>query len=298
MDDDAPSPEPEVHGSELRGYDGPVIDYLLYIAQGAMGETAEPLVWCRRGVRRGRPALDWVWPPAVDAEVGRLVSGAHPETALDALADVKGIVSGHSRATAVARKWDIVGSPQFDPTVELAQFSTTRSFDAVRATFHAHILTDDPLALVLRGHLWIEASMNELLARSLPRIDLLKDARLSFNQRLALCGALGLVSDSDTAVIKRLNAIRNRLAHQVETNLSEKDQNDLISVASPELLRIAGLDGEREFPAGVGRIVAALVMGLHSRADGLDAQFRYTHYLSESVSRLIEEGPAESTTSN
>jgi len=74
--------------------------------------------------------------------------------------------------------------------------------------------TSDPLGTMLRGHVLleneVEGCINAYLARPL---DLYKKLEVFFDQKLRLARSLGIISDAEYALLKRVNVIRNNLAH-------------------------------------------------------------------------------------
>ena len=76
---------------------------------------------------------------------------------------------------------------------------------------------------ILRAHLFVEHYLGEYLAKANPRLGALGQARVTFAQKVALLDA----SNHDIALIlpgiKRLNQIRNRLAHNLDAQVTEED---------------------------------------------------------------------------
>ena len=76
---------------------------------------------------------------------------------------------------------------------------------------------------ILRAHLFVEHYIGEYLAKANPRLGALGEAKISFAQKVALLDA----SNDDIALIlpgiKHLNKIRNRLAHNLDAQVTEGD---------------------------------------------------------------------------
>jgi hypothetical protein len=76
---------------------------------------------------------------------------------------------------------------------------------------------------ILRAHLFVEHYIGEYLAKANPRLGALGEAKISFAQKVALLDA----SNTEIALIlpgiKRLNKIRNRLAHNLDAQVTEAD---------------------------------------------------------------------------
>jgi hypothetical protein len=76
---------------------------------------------------------------------------------------------------------------------------------------------------ILRAHLFVEHYIGEYLAKANPRLGALGEAKISFAQKVALLDA----SNTEIALIlpgiKRLNKIRNRLAHNLDAQVTEAE---------------------------------------------------------------------------
>jgi hypothetical protein len=76
---------------------------------------------------------------------------------------------------------------------------------------------------ILRAHLFVEHYIGEYLAKANPRLGALGEAKISFTQKVVLLDA----SNTEIALIlpgiKRLNKIRNRLAHNLDAQVTEAD---------------------------------------------------------------------------
>ncbi|MGX5663637.1 hypothetical protein [Diaphorobacter nitroreducens] len=99
---------------------------------------------------------------------------------------------------------------------------------------------------ILRAHLFVEHYLTQYLAQANPRLGSLSDARATFAQKVSLLD----VDNPDIAAmlpgIKRLNAIRNRLAHNLGAQISDDDARIFLSCERFAALRAARSTGERE----------------------------------------------------
>jgi uncharacterized protein YutE (UPF0331/DUF86 family) len=80
--------------------------------------------------------------------------------------------------------------------------------------------TDDTTLVILKGHLLIEAELIDICGRLLASPQALTDEKLGFYSRLNLVRALlddDAVPDSIWQALKLLNRIRNKLAHNLES---------------------------------------------------------------------------------
>jgi hypothetical protein len=86
--------------------------------------------------------------------------------------------------------------------------------------------SDDLTLIILKGHLLLEAEINDTLAVLLKEPEALKGARLSFAQRVAVLKAVeGGTSTAKLrdGLIQKLNKIRNLLAHHLEPTSIEAE---------------------------------------------------------------------------
>ena len=90
----------------------------------------------------------------------------------------------------------------------------------------------DPLSALLRVHLIIEQSLEKIITLHLCSPEtLLKDGRLTFNQKILLVGSFNVLDKKVYNAIRKLNDIRNACAHNLEAELNsdtvEKLGNEL-----------------------------------------------------------------------
>jgi hypothetical protein len=95
----------------------------------------------------------------------------------------------------------------------------------------------DKIGKIVRAHLVVEHYMTAYLATRNPLLGSIENARLAFSQKVAL------LSESDSAIaylapgIRRLNAIRNRLAHNLDAELNVEDSQVFLAVEPFKALR-------------------------------------------------------------
>jgi len=91
---------------------------------------------------------------------------------------------------------------------------------------------DDPILVILRGHLLVEERLRRILARLSRAPEELKTLRLSFHQVLYLCRAvIGRHDEPAWGFMKRLNEARNRIAHRLDPG----DLDKLLGALAAEL---------------------------------------------------------------
>jgi hypothetical protein len=87
----------------------------------------------------------------------------------------------------------------------------------------------DTMGRILRAHLFIERFMTDNLQRSNPALGSLEKAKLTFAQKVALLNP----NDPDIAEVtpglRRMNGIRNRLAHESHAEVTAEDAAVLLA---------------------------------------------------------------------
>jgi hypothetical protein len=84
------------------------------------------------------------------------------------------------------------------------------------------------LSRILRGHLLIERTIEALISRKLAKPKILFERhRITFEMKVDLADALGLLPASHVSAAKALNAIRNAYAHRETHKVSVEELNSL-----------------------------------------------------------------------
>lgn len=142
--------------------------------------------------------------------------------------------------------------------------------------FLMHISVDAPLEIVLRGHLWVESSLIRVLEEVLPHPEAIDLARFSFPQKLSLAVALGLVQPEYASAYLKLNALRNRVAHDLFSAITEGEQYELLQALGPTLRHMSGVDNEEHkndpFPDPLRAAIATLLLELDAVRDSVIRQ--------------------------
>ncbi|MCM3255561.1 hypothetical protein [Priestia aryabhattai] len=86
------------------------------------------------------------------------------------------------------------------------------------------------LQIVLRGHLYIENGIEKLLRCALVKPDVIINDRFMFINKLNLAVAMDLIPQEVSVTLRYLNSkIRNKYAHNLEFEMTQKHLDDLIS---------------------------------------------------------------------
>jgi hypothetical protein len=90
----------------------------------------------------------------------------------------------------------------------------------------------EQLHLVLRGHLYIEYLLNEIINRSVQNPKELESRRMSFFKKVRLLHALGKIDKPITDLLLSLNSVRNSFAHELYFQVSFDEAFKLVKVAA------------------------------------------------------------------
>ncbi len=93
--------------------------------------------------------------------------------------------------------------------------------------FKEHLMRPTALEVLLRGHLWAESELIGILEDSLPYPQHIDLSRLGFPLKVALVAAHGRLRADDMPVYLKLNSLRNKIAHNLHTELGEEQVNEL-----------------------------------------------------------------------
>lgn len=95
----------------------------------------------------------------------------------------------------------------------------------------------ETIGRILRAHLFVEHFLTEYLVARNPELGSPEDARLTFAQKLSLIGdATGGVAYLIPG-IRRLNTIRNRLAHNLSADVTADDVNVFLGITLFKAMR-------------------------------------------------------------
>jgi hypothetical protein len=96
--------------------------------------------------------------------------------------------------------------------------------------FEEHLFRpDSSFEILLRGHLWIENLINEILAVHIVDSSALDVDRMAFRQKIDMAQAFGFISPGDGRAFRELNKMRNKLAHNLWAEPSESEVQGLVN---------------------------------------------------------------------
>ena len=119
---------------------------------------------------------------------------------------------------------------------------------------------EDILTFLVRGHLYCESTLANILRKALTRCEALDVERLDYQAKLKLCNAFGLIPENLVPGLEQLGSLRNKYVHRLDYNATEQDQLDLINT----IKSTCGLPSQYylhrgiQFPNGFKRCIVAL----------------------------------------
>lgn len=93
--------------------------------------------------------------------------------------------------------------------------------------------SDDFLVIVLKGHLYVEHELTELIKMFLENEEYFKIH--TFKSKLDLARALGVIKNDWYPSLNKLNNLRNKYAHNLFYELTEEDYDDFRSVLTVDI---------------------------------------------------------------
>ncbi len=100
----------------------------------------------------------------------------------------------------------------------------------MKTNYEAFFRNHNPhIAAVVTYHLNIEGVLEALIRRSVVNEDALDFERMNFASKLGLCRALGLLHRETYEFVKKLNSLRNKLAHRLGHKISFSDIHALLA---------------------------------------------------------------------
>jgi hypothetical protein len=143
--------------------------------------------------------------------------------------------------------------------------SVAKTFLQRFAECYAELHTvESVMLLIVRGHLYCESVLAELLRGNLKHPDELSIDRFEFQSKVNLCCAMGLIDLSLKPGLTQLGKLRNKYVHQLDYEATEEDQADLVNALKSTIGMPAQyyLRRRTEFPNGFRRSVIALWLPL------------------------------------
>jgi hypothetical protein len=94
---------------------------------------------------------------------------------------------------------------------------------------------DDALQIIIRGHLYVGAEIDDLITEQLPQPEYLDLDSFNFPKKIDLLIDLGLLPPEDKGGYLSLNRLRNKIAHDLDYIITEDQVNKLYQSLSQNL---------------------------------------------------------------
>lgn len=87
-------------------------------------------------------------------------------------------------------------------------------------------MIDDRLVLVLKGHLYIENELKELIKRYVINTDVVKSLNPNFKSKVNFAFSLNLIDEKYFRAISTFNKFRNEYAHNLDYEITDENIRD------------------------------------------------------------------------
>ncbi len=91
----------------------------------------------------------------------------------------------------------------------------------------------DIFTFLVRGHLYCESTLSNILLKAIKRPNALDIDRLDYQAKVNLCNAFALIPKGFVPGLTKLGTLRNKYVHRLEYKATKKDQSDLINAIKP-----------------------------------------------------------------
>jgi hypothetical protein len=95
------------------------------------------------------------------------------------------------------------------------------------------LMTGGPLAVFLKGQLWLETVLNDVLEAAAKDAKPLNLERMAFSSKVNLCEAFGLLPPSLCKAFRDINKRRNILAHELHASFGDDSLADMLTHSAP-----------------------------------------------------------------
>lgn len=97
----------------------------------------------------------------------------------------------------------------------------------------------EPLVLILKAHLYTENFLEKIILVTLARGDKIVDnGSFTYHNKLLICEAADVISDSLVSSLRNLNKLRNKFAHQLDMKISMADITKIGSPLGKEFTKV------------------------------------------------------------
>lgn len=115
---------------------------------------------------------------------------------------------------------------------EIAAEQHVFRFDMARCA--ERLRTGEPWQQLIQAHLYLDHTIGELLADAMPAPNAVELGRMGFHQKLQLVEGFALLPAALIPAVRKANSLRNKIAHDLNFELSQEDQASLIGLMAKE----------------------------------------------------------------
>lgn len=90
---------------------------------------------------------------------------------------------------------------------------------------------DNEFQIFIRGHIYIESLLSEIIKRSYENPEALSQLESMFYNKIKLLKAIDYISDEIETLLIRINRVRNKLAHRLQYSLGFDVAFELVNLA-------------------------------------------------------------------
>jgi hypothetical protein len=130
------------------------------------------------------------------------------------------------------------------PDEELAHKVSDLCFDYEQ--FTCRVFKGDRWQQLLQAHLYFDHVITRMLEEALPNPDAIKLRRTSFSQKVQLISAMDLLPSSLIPPVEFINGLRNKIAHELNFEISDDAVDNLINCTPKRLRQVALEQRDRE----------------------------------------------------
>jgi len=158
--------------------------------------------------------------------------------------------------------------------------------------FLTHIEADDPLQIIVRGHLYVEAELTKLLYEALPKPGAIDLSRFPLKVDLAV--ALQLLWPEEKPAYIFLNKLRNKLAHNLDAEIGRTEEMEFFHTLCPRQRFAFGDHSPDDFetPELLRQIISVLFVSTAVQVQKLiesKAETARLHQEMQKLHRQVEE---------
>jgi hypothetical protein len=175
-------------------------------------------------------------------------------------------------------------------------------------SFQKAIRGSDPTAILIKGHLFVENELENVLRNVLPRYETIapenESSGWSFTRKADLLQAMALISKEEWGTLRKLNDVRNAVAHlKVKDSVPEvtaKQIHELWAALASNIRELfpAPYSQKNGYKENLRNMMVSILVTFHIRAEIQDelgiADFVRFHLTGETVMQRIQKAEAES----